>query len=1020
MNNKDLGALDQLGDAIEPIVQAPPAGFSLDTYTKSLDTVVNRLDKLSHTENAAENVTKKAGDDMHQISQAMDTLGNQLFMGGGIGAASLANSISEPYLQLQQAYRALNELKGQNDKASRSERTRLQDRILQNFQQFRDGYTNWRHSSYQDWKRRDEKRQKARTKAISKLDEIRTKMRGLLTDHPEDQELQKVVGSLTNIKKVLLRGDLTKLTLPGGGTFNPKRSSFKNYLNSWKSKLKEQAESVHKTQKIKKVETSKKTTELSEETTLRKSAEIEGRAGIERRAVRNELSLKEIDNAWDAIDKAHKKTEAVPEDEPVQSKYQKRALDHDAQPPQAKYQKRISQLTARLEEAGKQHLDFDQKQSQKNMPMHRTIETCVQDVRKLGAEAEAMEDEIYQSVPKGGTVSTDLQPILNQLASVRGSVDAYTNQLNRISLNPPNADTTMAPKIDAKAFNTAQQSLLSSITNLRTAPSDSTAGHVIAKTITGGAGISLAPIAAAAAATMSATNTAAMQATLQDLGQQAAQILNQIRANTVPRPEGGAIIRPGAQKTIQRQYNNLTNDLQQTIALQPNNEQLRDLAFYASMYAPGIEQGLELPTDTENNSIFTQWKQDAGVETSDVTPSAAPKISQKEVDRGLASLLQENNRRERDEPERHIMPAPSADEGARPEAAPQAPAPPPTIHNSGQTLSRRSSSVPIGASGPLGRAMHLTNLQQRDRHQAAEEKYPSEEIPTLSGDTVLSDNSIALDGAKNRGASALSEFPSYAAKGPTVEPPYAGEEEAAPLTTTEEAERMRALDEQQLIAAQQFVGASTMPGGSRLSARGIPATAAPQSAAPAISSPKEKGTDGPIEEERRAMELNRHQMLDMTKDRLKKRAKEQLQKQVKKLTKKMVKMGEKATSTSIRGVLEGTEVAGSEVIIPIILLIVQMNLQLLFKYFLKSVKTYTEKDNQAGQKALQLGEIFEQSFIEDVATVCLDIFMCGNMLFMPPLCFCTFPIILIIGGVFTILGMFGMGHVIGIVSSIMK
>ena len=85
----------------------------------------------------------------------------------------------------------------------------------------------------------------------------------------------------------------------------------------------------------------------------------------------------------------------------------------------------------------------------------------------------------------------------------------------------------------------------------------------------------------------------------------------------------------------------------------------------------------------------------------------------------------------------------------------------------------------------------------------------------------------------------------------------------------------------------------------------------------------------------------------------------------------------KNSAKTTRYTIEGVEVASSEVLLPLLLLILQLNIQLAWKYLFK-------KENETGKRAY-LSAFLDQSLAEDVATIFLDQLICMTAIIFNPL-----------------------------------
>ncbi|MFA4953940.1 MAG: hypothetical protein WC641_01355 [Patescibacteria group bacterium] len=111
----------------------------------------------------------------------------------------------------------------------------------------------------------------------------------------------------------------------------------------------------------------------------------------------------------------------------------------------------------------------------------------------------------------------------------------------------------------------------------------------------------------------------------------------------------------------------------------------------------------------------------------------------------------------------------------------------------------------------------------------------------------------------------------------------------------------------------------------------------------------------------------------------------------------------KSTAATTRAGLEiGEAVNTPDTIgITLLLMILQMNVQMIYKYLVLKSKKALGVPNAEGVpgigKAEELVNNFtEQTFVEDVITIFLDCMIAANMCLMPPQCMCIIPIIIII------------------------
>jgi len=1160
MNAGAFGSLDQLGASIDAVASAPPIGPSLDTFAKPLDNIVGKFDALSvKTGNDGGKIMSATTVDARQMTDMMGSFGNQLALNGNTEMFSLANNISGAYFDMQRARTEAGSLGNRTDKASRAEKAKAQQRFFKSFKQLRDGYTAWKQTSYQDWKRKDDAQKKVRKEAADKLNGARKDLRGLLGDHPDDAELTKLVSSLGDVKKALQSGDLSKIELPGGGKFDPKRGSFKDYLQSWKSAVANKKQELEEAEREeKKEETEEKREEAPAGTTVRKLATTTAPittskqatskpAEIEHKKTVRAKALEDIDKEWDKITETHEaeavdrefermatepsaavlpktqkdqvaswndrlerlgnamravverpttpetraaiqgvsaqlrefrtnvetakdtKDVAAPINEQA-ARYAKKAqeleeaaeelagseeapsgpatarrerattrvraaleetdrtvrsartgLSAPATPektPVSAYQQRLTQLIGKLEEDGKQKLDFKQKYSPQRKEFEQATAARIGQIQTIQTETQDLQQEIQTAYTTGGRVSIppDISPILDKIKELQRTVATYSDKVSKLTVQLPGADAIKMPELDTKALQAAQTSMLSSTASIRASLPAPSAGMSIGGAVamggTAAVGASLAPLAAIADAAVSATvaanaaTVAAGQAALQTLGRQTSQVMGQIRSNAIPRPGGGLMIRPEARQAVRKDYGALAKQMQAARVAQPGNAQVQDLSFITGMYAQGILQdNAELPKDAGEQQIFERWKEDAGVQTPPIAPlnpesAAVPVQTAPRPRTETEAAMQLNLDKQKANKiiplgipvTRRVatLPSPKRGGGAGP--------------------------VPIGPSGPLGSAMNL----MADKQQARSSGMGGlPEISTLSGDTPLRDDSISSAGGGMSVGVATPFLSSYDAGSSAVTKPFAGEDEGEPLTSSESAERMRASQAQQLATGREFVGEDVTGGGMPEGApQEVPGemNVGPQDLPQAISEEEAEEEDLTVMEDRTAMDLATKQ----SEARYKDRTKQAFEDRMKVLTDRMRKAATKATSTTIRASIEGDQIATSFSGITILTLIAELNLQLAYKYLIKSARSKGVGTQQgtATNKLMEVGEIFEQSFIEDVATVCIDVGICTNIIMMPPCCFCTFPVILVLGVVFALFSMFGLDKAIGIITNI--
>lgn len=263
----------------------------------------------------------------------------------------------------------------------------------------------------------------------------------------------------------------------------------------------------------------------------------------------------------------------------------------------------------------------------------------------------------------------------------------------------------------------------------------------------------------------------------------------------------------------------------------------------------------------------------------------------------------------------------------------------------------------------------------------------------LGGDTRLSDESLAL-GRDERRASVLepgSPAKSYTGgQEPDVGAPVAGG--GLMESPGMELMRMREREEQMRRTQEQLLGAPAAPP----TAPGAPAAPVPLppgegvARAPAEVPEEEEAAPG-----KSALQLAAEQQMENLKQQAIAKAKEKLKAEVKKRLERQLQR--RATSTTARLTIEGAEVATSETVIPIILFILELNIQMINKYIFTPLLFRGRGD--ALEDWTQGAPLLDQSFLEDVLTVFIDISLTMNATCCNPCCFPIVLLVIIVGAI---------------------
>jgi hypothetical protein len=155
---------------------------------------------------------------------------------------------------------------------------------------------------------------------------------------------------------------------------------------------------------------------------------------------------------------------------------------------------------------------------------------------------------------------------------------------------------------------------------------------------------------------------------------------------------------------------------------------------------------------------------------------------------------------------------------------------------------------------------------------------------------------------------------------------------------------------------------------------------------------EEEGAMEEAEAQDQAMRMQAQQQREAAErrvsDQLKQRTEQQAQEQIQQMMKK-------STQTAIRGSLEAAELGGSEVIIPLIILIIELNVQMLMKYIVRPI--FISGFSEDMEKQLAGKPFFDQSLPEDILTIAIDALLtCAGVCCNP--CCMPFTMLMLIGG----------------------
>jgi hypothetical protein len=304
---------------------------------------------------------------------------------------------------------------------------------------------------------------------------------------------------------------------------------------------------------------------------------------------------------------------------------------------------------------------------------------------------------------------------------------------------------------------------------------------------------------------------------------------------------------------------------------------------------------------------------------------------------------------------------------------------------------------------PSTMANQLQRNQGADRH--AQGSSASSRDQMMEGNSNLSDERVEDNGSH----SVLDSSQAESITKKEAPPEEEGASKGGGIMANPEDEILRS---QQKARQQKATQEQFMPSQQRQKAGGSPQG---QSSTTQKTSSSSEGESEDEEEEgeeedaqQQAQQLQQQQRqsaMASAKQRVKDEAIERLKA---KIRQRLVK---RAANAGTRATIEGTEVATAETVVPIIVLIAELNIQLINKYFFTPL--FFKGWNEEADEAIEGSAFFDQSFIEDMITIWIDIQMtCGSICFNP-MCWpaaCMIIFITIIGGgVREIAGKIGVG-----------
>jgi hypothetical protein len=270
--------------------------------------------------------------------------------------------------------------------------------------------------------------------------------------------------------------------------------------------------------------------------------------------------------------------------------------------------------------------------------------------------------------------------------------------------------------------------------------------------------------------------------------------------------------------------------------------------------------------------------------------------------------------------------------------------------------------APRGAGfNPQLMAMNIDARKSISRRDGSSADREFQEI--MGGDTQLSDES--LGGSDERSVLDAVQARSYTdEQSLEIEGPLAGG--GMMSSQTEELEAARGRERQMRRTQSQFTG-ETSRGASSANAEEAQSPQRQESGAAEAEEEAEEEEEEENNEQQAAFEMQRAQ--SQAAQEVKSKVAENLKERFR--VKMQNRMAKRSANAGVRTGVEGAELAGSEVVVPLILLVLQLNVQMVNKYIFTPM--LFKGWNEQADEAIDGMMFFDQSFPEDVLTVFVDI-----------------------------------------------
>ncbi|MBP9869100.1 hypothetical protein KBC59_00890 [Patescibacteria group bacterium] len=269
--------------------------------------------------------------------------------------------------------------------------------------------------------------------------------------------------------------------------------------------------------------------------------------------------------------------------------------------------------------------------------------------------------------------------------------------------------------------------------------------------------------------------------------------------------------------------------------------------------------------------------------------------------------------------------------------------------------------APRGAGfNPQLMAMNIDARKSISRRDGSSADREFQEI--MGGDTQLSDES--LGGSDERSVLDAVQARSYTdEQSLEIEGPLAGG--GMMSSQVEELEAARQRERQMRRTQSQFTGEHA--GGSSTSDTEEAQSPQRQESGAAEAEEEAEEEEEEDHEQQAAFEMQRAQ--SQAAQEVKNKVAENLKERFR--VKMQNRMAKRSANTGVRTGVEGAEFAGSEVVVPLILFVLQLNVQMVNKYIFTPM--LFKGWNEQADEAIDGMMFFDQSFPEDVLTVFVDI-----------------------------------------------